>query len=168
MHLAVRVAGLRCWANGRVACKMENRRIRGREPLAMNVRSGNPSDPEHHDVGARPIGAIGRCPAASGDTAIIAATGLRNPCTQLERIRTGLIKATLERDPDRNVIRKADSFVQRWVASDTPSGLLAISAGGTQVSAVSRIISRPTGQERPVAPPRHRFGAHDGHACRWR
>jgi hypothetical protein len=29
LHLAVRVAGLRCWANGRVARKMENRRIRG-------------------------------------------------------------------------------------------------------------------------------------------
>ena len=43
-----------------------------------------------------------------GDTAIIAVTGLGNPCTQLERIRPGLIKATLERDPDGNVIRKAD------------------------------------------------------------
>jgi len=42
-----------------------------------------------------------------GDTAIIAVTGLRNPCTQLERIRPGLMKATLERDPDGNVIRKA-------------------------------------------------------------
>jgi len=42
-----------------------------------------------------------------GDTAIVAVTGLRNPCTQLERIRPGLIKATLERDPDGNLIRKA-------------------------------------------------------------
>ena len=34
-------------------------------------------------------------------------TGLRNPWTQLERIRPGLKKATLEPDPDGNVIRKA-------------------------------------------------------------
>jgi MOSC domain-containing protein YiiM len=42
-----------------------------------------------------------------GDAAIVTVTGLRNPCTQLERLRPGLMKATLERDMDGNLIRKA-------------------------------------------------------------
>ncbi len=42
-----------------------------------------------------------------GDAAIVVMTGLCNPCTQLERIRPDLMKATLERDTDRNLIRKA-------------------------------------------------------------
>ncbi len=42
-----------------------------------------------------------------GDAAIVAVTGLRNPCTQLERIRPGLMQATLERDADGNLTRKA-------------------------------------------------------------
>jgi MOSC domain-containing protein YiiM len=42
-----------------------------------------------------------------GDAAIVAVTGLRNPCTQLERIRPGLMKATLEHDRGGNLIRKA-------------------------------------------------------------
>ena len=42
-----------------------------------------------------------------GNVAVVVVTGLRNPCTQLERIRPGLMKATLERDPDGNLIRKA-------------------------------------------------------------
>ena len=42
-----------------------------------------------------------------GNVAVVVVTGLRNPCTQLERIRPGLMKATLERDPDGIFIRKA-------------------------------------------------------------
>src|SRR5258707_3816416 len=42
-----------------------------------------------------------------GATAVVEVTGLRNPCIQLERIQPGLMAATLERDANSNLIRKA-------------------------------------------------------------
>jgi len=42
-----------------------------------------------------------------GEAAIIEVTGLRNPCAQLEEIQTGLMEATLGRDAEGNLIRKA-------------------------------------------------------------
>ena len=42
-----------------------------------------------------------------GGTAIIEVTGLRNPCHQLDKLRQGLMAATLDRDADGNLIRKA-------------------------------------------------------------
>lgn len=42
-----------------------------------------------------------------GDTAIIELTGLRNPCTQLDRFQPGLMAAVLGRDEQGNLIRKA-------------------------------------------------------------
>lgn len=42
-----------------------------------------------------------------GDEAVIEVTGLRNPCSQLDLIRPGLMKATLDRDAEGNLIRKA-------------------------------------------------------------
>lgn len=42
-----------------------------------------------------------------GDAAVVEVTGLRNPCAQLDHIQPGLMKATLDRDPDGNLIRKA-------------------------------------------------------------
>jgi MOSC domain-containing protein YiiM len=42
-----------------------------------------------------------------GPAAVVDVTGLRNPCAQLDRIQPGLMKATLERDEDGNLIRKA-------------------------------------------------------------
>lgn len=42
-----------------------------------------------------------------GEAAIVEVTGLRNPCAQLDRIRPGLMKATLDRDAEGNLIRKA-------------------------------------------------------------
>ena len=42
-----------------------------------------------------------------GETAIVAVTGLRNPCAQLEEIQVGLMKATFARDENGNLIRKA-------------------------------------------------------------
>ncbi|HLJ59212.1 MAG TPA: MOSC domain-containing protein [bacterium] len=42
-----------------------------------------------------------------GDTAVVEVTGLRNPCTQLNRIHPGLMAATLGRDARGNLIRKA-------------------------------------------------------------
>ncbi|HWE74257.1 MAG TPA: MOSC domain-containing protein [Stellaceae bacterium] len=42
-----------------------------------------------------------------GDAAIIEVTGLRNPCHQLNKLREGLMAATLDKDADGNLIRKA-------------------------------------------------------------
>jgi hypothetical protein len=42
-----------------------------------------------------------------GDMAVIEVTGLRNPCAQLDHIQPGLMGATLERDEDGNLVRKA-------------------------------------------------------------
>lgn len=42
-----------------------------------------------------------------GETAIVEVTGLRNPCVQIDRFQQGLLAATLDRDADGNLIRKA-------------------------------------------------------------
>ncbi|MFD2264212.1 MOSC domain-containing protein [Lacibacterium aquatile] len=42
-----------------------------------------------------------------GRDAIVEVTGLRNPCIQLDRFQPGLMKATLDRDADGGLIRKA-------------------------------------------------------------
>jgi len=55
------------------------------------------------DLLALPTGAR----LAIGPTAIIEVTGLRNPCTQLDGIQAGLMSATLARDKEGNLIRKA-------------------------------------------------------------
>jgi len=42
-----------------------------------------------------------------GTDAVIEVTGLRNPCRQLNDFQPGLMNATLDRDADGNLIRKA-------------------------------------------------------------
>ena len=42
-----------------------------------------------------------------GDKAVVEVTGLRNPCAQLDKIEKGLMAATIERDADCNLVRKA-------------------------------------------------------------
>src|SRR5258708_25625584 len=42
-----------------------------------------------------------------GSTAVVEVTGLRNPCAQLDGIQPGLMAATLGRDAEGNLIRKA-------------------------------------------------------------
>ena len=42
-----------------------------------------------------------------GAEAVIEVTGLRNPCHQLDRLMPGLMKATLPRDADGKLVRKA-------------------------------------------------------------
>ena len=42
-----------------------------------------------------------------GNEAVVEVTGLRNPCAQLDEIQPGLMKATLDRDAEGNLIRKA-------------------------------------------------------------
>lgn len=42
-----------------------------------------------------------------GDSAVVQVTGLRNPCIQIDRFQKGLMTATLDKDADGNLIRKA-------------------------------------------------------------
>jgi hypothetical protein len=42
-----------------------------------------------------------------GETAVVELTGLRNPCAQLDRVEPGLMAATLARDGDGELIRRA-------------------------------------------------------------
>jgi len=42
-----------------------------------------------------------------GETALVAITGLRNPCQQIEAFRTNLLKAVAHKGPDGKLVRKA-------------------------------------------------------------
>jgi MOSC domain-containing protein YiiM len=42
-----------------------------------------------------------------GATAVVEVTGLRNPCVQIDDFQKGLMAATLDKDSDGNLIRKA-------------------------------------------------------------
>ena len=42
-----------------------------------------------------------------GEKATVRVTGLRNPCAQLDRFKSGLMAAVLDRDREGNLIRKA-------------------------------------------------------------
>lgn len=42
-----------------------------------------------------------------GDSAVVELTGLRNPCSQLDRFQKGLMAATLDRDAQGGLVRKA-------------------------------------------------------------
>lgn len=44
---------------------------------------------------------------ALGESAIVEVTGLRNPCSQIERFRAGLLAAVLDRTPAGLLVRKA-------------------------------------------------------------
>jgi MOSC domain-containing protein YiiM len=57
-----------------------------------------------------------------GDEAIIEVTGLRNPCRQLNDLKPGLMNATLDRDADGNLIRKAGVMAIVLAAGDVKPG----------------------------------------------
>ena len=57
-----------------------------------------------------------------GPDAIVEVTGLRNPCSQLNGIQPGLMNATLDRDADGNLIRKAGVMAIVLVGGDVRVG----------------------------------------------
>jgi MOSC domain-containing protein YiiM len=74
-----------------------------------------------------------------GATAVVELTGLRNPCVQLDRIEPGLMAATLERDRDGELIRKA--------------GVMAIVVADGEVRPGDRIlVELPEEPHRPLKP----------------
>lgn len=74
-----------------------------------------------------------------GGDAVVEVTGLRNPCRQLERLQPGLMAATLDRDADGNLVRKA--------------GIMAVVLSGGEVRAGDPIgVELPLPPHRPLAP----------------
>lgn len=55
------------------------------------------------DLAALPEGTLLRI----GSAAVVRVTGLRNPCSQIDGLMPGLMDATLDRDADGNLVRKA-------------------------------------------------------------
>jgi MOSC domain-containing protein YiiM len=74
-----------------------------------------------------------------GDAAVVEVTGLRNPCAQLDGIAPGLMAATLDRDEDGNLVRKA--------------GVMAVVISGGEVHPGDAIrVELPPGPHRPLEP----------------
>jgi MOSC domain-containing protein YiiM len=74
-----------------------------------------------------------------GSEAVIEITGLRNPCRQLDGIKQGLMAATLGRDEDGNILRKA--------------GVMAIVLEGGEVRPGDTItVELPREPHRPLEP----------------
>ena len=70
------------------------------------------------DLLALPVGAK----LHLGEAAVVEVTGLRNPCVQLDRFRKGLMAATLARDPDGNLVRKAGVMAIVLASGDVRAG----------------------------------------------
>jgi len=74
-----------------------------------------------------------------GDEAVVEVRGLRNPCKQLDEIQPGLMKATLDRDADGEVVRK--------------SGVMGIVLAGGDVRPGDAItVELPAPPHRPLEP----------------
>jgi MOSC domain-containing protein YiiM len=74
-----------------------------------------------------------------GEAAVVEVTGLRNPCLQLNGIYPGLMAATLDRDKDGNLVRKA--------------GIMAVVVVGGTVRAGDPIeVALPPQPHRKLAP----------------
>lgn len=87
------------------------------------------------DLLALPVGARLKLGAA----AVVEVTGLRNPCAQLDGLRPGLMKATLDRAPDGTLVRKA--------------GVMAVVIVGGEVRAGDAIVVElPPPPRRPLEP----------------
>ena len=72
-----------------------------------------------------------------GSDAIIEITGLRNPCSQIEKFQSGLLKACLDKDEQGNLIRK--------------SGVMSIVIQGGIVSKDDMIkVILPEGEHKPL------------------
>jgi MOSC domain-containing protein YiiM len=87
------------------------------------------------DLLALPTGTVLRI----GETALVEVTGLRNPCSQIDRFQPGLMAAVLDRDAAGRLVRKA--------------GVMGIVRAGGRVRAGDSIeIRLPEGERRPLAP----------------
>jgi MOSC domain-containing protein YiiM len=74
-----------------------------------------------------------------GKNAVVEVTGLRNPCLQLDNFQPGLMAATLDKDLEGNLIRKA--------------GIMAVVIASGEVKPGDAIeVAFPDGPQTPLAP----------------
>jgi MOSC domain-containing protein YiiM len=74
-----------------------------------------------------------------GPTAVVQVTGLRDPCAQMNGLRSGLMKACIARSPNGVKVRK--------------SGIMAIVITGGEVHAGSDlVVELPSGPPQPLGP----------------
>ena len=74
-----------------------------------------------------------------GETAVIELTGLRNPCSQIDKFQRGLTAAVLDRDAAGNLVRKA--------------GVMAVVLQAGEVKPGDAIrVEPPAGGARPLEP----------------
>ena len=74
-----------------------------------------------------------------GESAVVEITGLRNPCIQIDTFQEGLMAATLDKDADGNLVRKA--------------GVMGIVLADGDIRPGDAIrVERPAGPHRPLQP----------------
>jgi MOSC domain-containing protein YiiM len=83
------------------------------------------------------LGLVTGTTLALGDDAVIEITGLRNPCSQINKLQSGLMKAVLGRDENGEIVRK--------------SGVMSIVVRGGVVRPGDAIrITPPAGEQSPL------------------
>jgi MOSC domain len=153
------LAGLGVAGDAHAGPTVQHRSRVARDPSAPNLRQVHLIHAELHDelngLGYHvPPGGMGENIAtrgldllelaegtrlAIGPQAVLEVTGLRNPCTQLDGFRPGLMRAVLDRDDDGTLIRKA--------------GIMAVVLAGGVVRPGDPIVtSTPAGPLRPLRP----------------
>jgi MOSC domain-containing protein YiiM len=121
------IAGLGVDGDAHMGETVQHRSRVARDPTQPNLRQVHLIQSELHDelraagfeVGAGQMGEnvttrgldLLGLPAGTrlqiGDAALLEVTGLRNPCKQLNGLQDGLMAATLDRDADGELVRKA-------------------------------------------------------------
>jgi len=121
------VAGLGVEGDAHLGATVKHRSRVARDPAQPNLRQVHLIHAELHDElrqtgftvsagqmgenvttqGVELLGLPNGARLHLGETAVVEVTGLRNPCAQLDRIQPGLMAATLGRDAQGNLVRKA-------------------------------------------------------------
>jgi MOSC domain-containing protein YiiM len=121
------VAGLGVEGDAHAGATVKHRSRVARDPSRPNLRQVHLIHGELHDelaaagftvsagvmgenITTRGLDLLGLPTAARlhlGDEAVVEITGLRNPCAQLDRLKPGLMAATLGRDDEGKLVRKA-------------------------------------------------------------
>jgi len=153
------VAGLGVEGDAHQGLTVKHRSRVARDPTQPNLRQVHLIHAELHDelraagfmlspgemgenittIGIDLLGLPGGTRLRLGAAAVVEVTGLRNPCRQLDGLRPGLMAATLARDAQGNLIRKA--------------GVMAVVIGGGDVRVGDAIaVELPAPPHRPLAP----------------
>jgi len=153
------IAGLGVEGDAHLGVTVKHRSRVARDPTSPNLRQVHLIHAELHDelagkgftvapgdmgenVTTRGIDLLG-LPTGTrlklGAEAVIEVTGLRNPCSQLNRFAPGLMEATLDRASDGSLIRKA--------------GVMAIVVTGGEIRAGDPIVATfPAEPFQPLVP----------------